>query len=234
MRLDVFTIAALSGDRPGVEVCAAGDPSIHAPGTTSSTARGAAADDAAGSGPDRGDEGSAMRASDAAPAVFERVYDEHFAFVWRTLRLLGVAEGALEDAAQDVFAVVSHKLPSFAGRSSLRTWIFAIVQRTASNHRRSHRRKQKPLVPLSDAFVSHEPTPQAHAEALDAARAIERHCETLDAERRALLVLALIEEVPAAEIARALGVPTNTIYSRVRLLRAGLERALEQSEQEHG
>jgi RNA polymerase sigma-70 factor (ECF subfamily) len=82
--------------------------------------------------------------------------------------------------------------------------------------------------------VGHEPTPQAHAEALDAARAIERHCETLDAERRALFVLALIEEVPAAEIARALGVPTNTIYSRVRLLRAGLERALRQSEEEHG
>jgi RNA polymerase sigma-70 factor, ECF subfamily len=215
MRLDVFTIAALSGDRPRTEVDAAGGASMDAPEPASSSAGGGAA-------------------ADAPPADFERVYDEHFAFVWRTLRLLGVAEVALEDAAQDVFAVVSNKLPTFAGRSSLRTWIFAIVQHTASNHRRSHRRKQKPLVPLSDTFVSREPTPQAHAEAMDAARAIERHCETLDAERRALFVLALIEEVPAVEIARALGVPTNTIYSRVRLLRAGLERALGQSEEEHG
>jgi RNA polymerase sigma-70 factor (ECF subfamily) len=220
MRLDLFTIAALSGGRPRAEVGAAGDPGRHAP--------------EAGPGLDAGDEPSARHATAVAPAEFERVYDEHFAFVWRTLRLLGVAEGALEDATQDVFAVVSHKLPTFAGRSSLRTWIFAIAQHTASNHRRSHRRKQQPLVPLSEGFVGHEPTPQAHAEALDAARAIERHCETLDAERRALFVLALIEEVPATEIARALGVPTNTIYSRVRLLRAGLERALRQSEEEHG
>jgi RNA polymerase sigma-70 factor, ECF subfamily len=219
MRLDMFTIAALSGGRPRAEIGAAGGP---------------AGSDTAGPRPDAEDEPRAQHVAPAAPAEFERVYDEHFAFVWRTLRLLGVAEGALEDATQDVFAVVSHKLPTFAGRSSLRTWIFAIAQHTASNHRRSHRRKQQPLVPLSESFVGHEPTPQAHAEALDAARAIERHCETLDAERRALFVLALIEEVPAAEIARALGVPTNTIYSRVRLLRAGLERALRQSEEEHG
>jgi RNA polymerase sigma-70 factor (ECF subfamily) len=219
MRLDMFTIAALSGGRPRTEVGAAGGP---------------AGSDTAGPSRDAEDEPSAQHAAPVAPAEFERVYDEHFAFVWRTLRLLGVGEGALEDATQDVFAVVSHKLPTFAGRSSLRTWIFAIAQHTASNHRRSHRRKQQPLVPLSESFVGHEPTPQAHAEALDAARAIERHCETLDAERRALFVLALIEEVPATEIARALGVPTNTIYSRVRLLRAGLERALRQNEEEHG
>jgi RNA polymerase sigma-70 factor, ECF subfamily len=219
MRLDMSTIAALSGGRPQAEVRAAGGP---------------AGSHAAGPGPDAEDEASAPDPASVVPADFERVYDEHFAFVWRTLRLLGVAEGALEDATQDVFAVVSHKLSTFAGRSSLRTWIFAIAQHTASNHRRSHRRKQQPLVPLSEAFVGHEPTPQAHAEALDAARAIERHCETLDAERRALFVLALIEDVPATEIARALGVPTNTIYSRVRLLRAGLERALRQSEEEHG
>lgn len=226
MRLDVFTIAALSGDRPCAELAAVGGPSRPAE-------EDAAAGDAAGCpAPDASDE--PQPAAGGAPAVFDRVYDEHFAFVWRTLRLLGVAESALEDAAQDVFAVVSHKLATFAGRSSLRTWLFAIVQRTASNHRRSHRRKQQPLVPLSEAFVGHEPTPQAHAEALEAARAIERHCETLDAERRALFVLALIEEVPAPEIARALGVPVNTVYSRVRLLRAGLERALRQSEEEHG
>jgi len=176
---------------------------------------------------------SRAEAEPASPG-FARVYDEHFAFVWRTLRLLGVAEAALEDAAQDVFATVSNKLAEFAGRSSLRTWVFAIVQRTASNYRRSHRRKQHPLVPLSDALVGSEPTPQAHAEALEAAQAIERFCETLDPERRALFVLALLEEVPAVEIARALDVPTNTIYSRVRLLRAALERALGQNEVEHG
>ncbi|HTV18432.1 MAG TPA: sigma-70 family RNA polymerase sigma factor [Polyangiaceae bacterium] len=224
MSPDVYEIAALPAD----SVCAdAGEAGSEASFRAGDERSRAGRCDALG-----------PPASGAEPELaslgFARVYDEHFAFVWRTLRLLGVAEPVLEDAAQDVFATVSNKLAEFAGRSSLRTWVFAIVQRTAANYRRSHRRKQQPLVPLSDALVGNEPTPQAHAEALEAAQAIERFCETLDAERRALFVLALLEEVPAVEIARALDVPTNTIYSRVRLLRAALERALGQNEAEHG
>jgi RNA polymerase sigma-70 factor, ECF subfamily len=169
----------------------------------------------------------------AEPIAFERVYEEQFAFAWRSLRLLGVAPDVLEDAAQDVFAVVSRQLCDFGGRASLRTWIFAIVQRTAANYRRRHRRKNKPLVPLGDVVVGHEPTPQAHAEAAEAAGAIERFCEALDPDRRALFVLALLEEVPAPEVARALDLPLNTVYSRVRSLRAGLALVLGRNEESH-
>lgn len=163
----------------------------------------------------------------AAPASdFARVYEDHFAFAWRSLRLLGVAEDVLEDATQDVFEVVSRQLAEFSGRSTLRTWIFSIVQRTAANHRRRHRRKVQQLVPLRDAIVASEPSPHAHAEALDAAQRIERYAATLAPDRRALFVLVLLEEVPAPEAARALGLPLNTVYSRIRALRAGLLRAL--------
>jgi RNA polymerase sigma-70 factor (ECF subfamily) len=174
--------------------------------------------------------GDAAGASGSGSAVFERVYEEHVTFAWRSLRLLGVAEDLLEDATQDVFVVVSHKLDEFAGRSSLRTWIFSIVQRTAANYRRRHRRKVEPLVPLRAQVEGNEPTPQAHAEALDAVHRIERYAESLDPERRALFVLVLIEDVPAPEAARALGLPLNTVYSRVRALRLGLERALGRGE----
>lgn len=164
---------------------------------------------------------------------FERVYEEHFTFAWRSLRLLGVADDALEDAAQDVFAVVSRQLSGFAGRSSLSTWIFAIVQHTAANYRRKHRRKVVPLVPLAEGFMGNEPTPQAHAEATEVAQVIERFCAGLSPDRRALFVLALVEELPAPEVSRALGIPINTVYSRVRALRAGIERALGHGEEEH-
>jgi RNA polymerase sigma-70 factor, ECF subfamily len=170
-------------------------------------------------------------ASVAEPVAFARVYEEHFTFVWRSLRLLGVADDALEDAAQDVFTVVSRQLDDFGGRASLRTWIFAIVQRTAANYRRKHRRKIKPLVPLGEIVAGHEPTPHAHAEAVEAANRIERFCESLDPDRRALFVLSLLEQVPAPEVSRALAIPINTVYSRVRTLRAGLERALDGDEE---
>ena len=57
---------------------------------------------------------------------FADVYAEHFDFVWRTVRRLGVPERSLDDAAQDVFIVVHRRLPDFEGRSSIRSWVFAI------------------------------------------------------------------------------------------------------------
>ena len=174
------------------------------------------------------------RPSSAAGSVgeydFDQVYEAHFDFVWRSLRMLGVPAEIVEDAVQDTFSVVSHKLAEFEGRSALRTWLFAILQRVASNHRRTQRRKLQRLEPLFDVAASREPTPHAHAEAVETLDVIERYCDTLDAERRAVFVLALLEEVSAPEVAEALGIPVNTVYSRVRTLRDGLRRAFERRE----
>src|SRR5262245_39607962 len=71
---------------------------------------------------------------------FEEVYDEHIDFVWRSLRLLGVADAQLDDAIQDVFVVVHRKLDTFEGRASIRTWIFGIALRVARMHRVRQRR----------------------------------------------------------------------------------------------
>lgn len=117
-------------------------------------------------------------------ADFADVYEEHFEFVWRSLRLLGVAPESLDDAVQDAFGVVLRKLPEFEGRSTLRTWIFGIVQNVALNQRRWQRRKSSPLQPLDEALVSAEPSPHARAEARQAADTILRFCAELDAGRR--------------------------------------------------
>jgi RNA polymerase sigma-70 factor (ECF subfamily) len=168
------------------------------------------------------------------PACFESIYEQHFDFVWRSLRLLGVPPEAVEDATQDVFSVVSRQLAQFEGRSSLRTWLFGVVQRVAANHRRKARRKLHQLAPLDDTAISHEPTPHSHAEAAQAIDVVQRFCATLDDERRAVFVLALLEELPAPEVSQALDIPINTVYSRVRSLREGLRRMLEEREVEHG
>lgn len=158
---------------------------------------------------------------------FRGIYETELDFVWRSLLLLGVARNAVEDAAQEVFSVVYRQLDGFEGRSSLRTWLFAIVQRVAANQRRTVRRKQRALEPLDDGTACRLPTPHARAEAAEAIDLVQRFCNTLDTERRALFVLALLEGLPASEVSHALGIPTNTVYSRVRLLREGLRRTLQ-------
>lgn len=170
--------------------------------------------------------------ADRAGLDFEDVYERHFDFVWRSLRLLGVPLEAAEDATQDTFSVVSRQLARFEGRSSLRTWLFAILQRVAANHRRMARRKLQRLEPLVDELAARGPTPHAQAETAEAIDLVQRFCDTLDLERRAVFVLALLEELPAPEVAQVLEIPVNTVYSRVRALRDGLRRALEGREVE--
>jgi RNA polymerase sigma-70 factor (ECF subfamily) len=179
--------------------------------------------------------GMPARASGAnvAELDFEDVYARHFDFVWRSLRLLGVPAEVVEDATQDTFSVVSRQLARFEGRSALRTWLFAILQRVAANHRRTARRKLQRLEPLEEGLAAPGPTAHARAEAAEAIDLIQSFCDTLDLERRAVFVLALLEELPAPEVAQALAIPINTVYSRVRSLREGLRRALERREVEH-
>jgi RNA polymerase sigma-70 factor, ECF subfamily len=166
---------------------------------------------------------------------FELIYREYFDFACRSLRLLGVSSDALEDAAQDVFGIASRRLPDFEGRSSVKTWIFAIVQGVASNRRRMQRRKHAPLEPLEpDATAARGLSPEAEAQAAQSVAMIQAFCDDLDEGRRELLVLGLIEGVPMRELASLQKIPLHTAYSRVRALRQALETYLLQYETNHG
>jgi RNA polymerase sigma-70 factor (ECF subfamily) len=156
----------------------------------------------------------------------EAIYDEYFDFVWRSLRRLGIPDAQLDDAVQDVFLVVHRRLGEFEGRSTLKTWLFGITLRVASVHRRTAaRRPTEPLVEdLPDQTAS--PLADAFTEAAEAARLVRRLLECLDEDRRAVFVLAELEEMTAPEISAALGVNLNTVYSRLRLARRDFDAAL--------
>jgi RNA polymerase sigma-70 factor (ECF subfamily) len=171
---------------------------------------------------------------------FEAVYEEHLAFVWRSLRMLGVPSDGLDDAAQDVFGSVARQLPRFEGRSSLRTWVFGITQNVASNHRRKRARKLARLESMDDMahrgalddLASRVPTPHAHAEGREAADLVMSFCAELEETRRAVFVLGVLEGVPAPEIAELLGLALNTVYTRIHAMRQALRERLRAREVE--
>lgn len=169
------------------------------------------------------EEGSAPRARPAVPP-FEQVYEEHFDFVWRSARRLGVADEALDDVAQEIFLVVHRKLGEFEGRSSLRTWLYAIARRVVSDHRRSARRK-RPHTPLPETLSS-SATPHGDVVRQQAASILHAFLESLPDEQREVFVLAELEQMTAPEIADATSAPVNTVYSRLRLARQAFERCV--------
>jgi RNA polymerase sigma-70 factor (ECF subfamily) len=159
---------------------------------------------------------------------FRGMYDAHVDFVWRNLRRLGVAEADAEDRTQEVFVVAHRRFAEFVDRGhGPRAWLFQIVLRVASDARRHSRRH--PEVPdggVSLDRASVEPPQTAAIARREALSRLDGALATIDLGRRAVLVLHEIEEMTAREIAQVLGIPLNTVYSRLRVGRVELEQAL--------
>jgi len=168
----------------------------------------------------------------AAPSlVFAEVYKEQFPFVWRSARALGVGPSALDDVAQEIFVVVHRRLHEFEGRSTLRTWLSGIVLNVVRHHRRSVARKsphelsrEEPADP--EALHATTRDPHEAAELAEGTRLLQRILDELSDDKREVIVLAELEELPVPEIAEALGLKLNTAYSRLRLARAEFDQIL--------
>jgi RNA polymerase sigma-70 factor (ECF subfamily) len=156
------------------------------------------------------------------------IFDEYSSFVWRTLKHLGVPERDIEDVCQEVFLVVHRKLAGFEGRSTLKTWVYGICLRTASDYRRrAHVRREQTVDELPvTTFEADQDM------AVERARHRKRLLELLDGldeEKRQVFVLYEIEELDMKEIAAAMGTPLQTAYSRLRAARQMLALALSET-----
>ena len=164
----------------------------------------------------------------AMPAVpeFDALYEEQFGFVWRSMRRLGVPERHLDDATQDAFVVVHRRLGDFEGRSSVRSWVFGIARRVAHDYRRHCRRKEPAEVMPAEQIAGAQPSPREAAERRESVQLLHELLDTLDDKKREVFVLAELEQMTAPEIADALEVNLNTIYSRLRGARREFNRAV--------
>jgi len=156
----------------------------------------------------------------------EQVCERYFAFVWRNVRRLGVADSAVDDVVQDVLLVVHRRFPDFEWRSSLETWLFGILLRISSKHRRAVRRRtDEPLDErLSQVLTSGDMV--RDLEQRDAARLLQRLLDSLSDEKRAMVVAVEVEQMTIPEAAEALGIPVTTAQTRLRAGRRELAQAV--------
>lgn len=153
------------------------------------------------------------------PERLRVAFDQHFDYVWRLLRRLGVREASVDDAAQQVFLTLSAKLSQVA-HGKERAFLTGTAFRVASNQRRGERRSSELLAeePIARAV---DPTPNPE-ELLDASRQrvwLDRTLDRLPIELRAVLVLFELEDLTAPEIAQLLELPVGTVASRLRRAR---------------
>jgi RNA polymerase sigma-70 factor (ECF subfamily) len=174
------------------------------------------------------DESSARRMlTGHSEARLRRMVETHFDFIWRSLRRLGVPEGAVDDAAQRVFWVASKNLGSISVDSE-RAYLFSTVLRVASDVRRVRARARE-VEGESEIALAEHPNPGPD-ELLDQKRAREVLDGLLDEmpmDLRTVLVLVEGEGLTAVEVVGVLGIPEGTVNSRLRRARQALSESVE-------
>lgn len=150
-----------------------------------------------------------------------QLFQDHAAEVWRFLKYLGVRKDDLADACQEVFLVAHRKLPEFRGDAAPRTWLYGICLRVAKTWRR-----RKLMVPLGDVERSVGPLQEQERERRDTHEILCWALDSISEAQREVFVLHEIEELPMMEVARRVECGLFTAYSRLRLARRALKRAL--------
>jgi len=146
---------------------------------------------------------------------FEAVFRAHVPYVWRVLRRLGVRPADVEDVCQEVFLVVHRRFASFHGGSSMRTWIYGITTRVASEYRRRPYRRHEE--PAGEALqeVPGSADPDAELDRKRALDFLDLALEKLDQDKREVFVLFEVEEMAMVDVAAAVGCPVQTAYARL-------------------
>jgi len=161
----------------------------------------------------------------------EALFREFGGFAWRVLRRLGVREDDADDVLQEVFLIVHRKLPGFEGRSSVRTWLYGICIRIASDYRQRTRARTEASSDLAmEAAI--DAGQEDHVAVVQARAVLDSILDRLDDTRRAVFVLYEIEGLPMSEVAAALDCPLQTAYSRLHSARREVEAAVERLQEQ--
>lgn len=151
---------------------------------------------------------------------FEALYRDEFTFVWAVARHLGVHPAAIEDIVQDVFLTAYRRLEHLHFEVSPRAWLFGVTRRVAFRYRRGAARRARQVHAFAELVRPLGETPQHRH---DDAQQLDRLLARLSATGRTVWQMTELLGMSAPEIASELGIPLNTVYSRLRLARAQLQ-----------
>jgi len=177
------------------------------------------------------DEALAAQAAGGDASAFEAIVERYQARVFRlACRLTSDTEAP--DVLQDTFLQAYKHLPSFRGESRFGTWLYRIATNAALMQRRaSARRPSEPLdgfLPRFDEHGKHLATPEELQVAACAEELLDRGV-LADKARDAIarlpdiyrdaFVLRDLEDMPTADVARALDLEPAAVRQRVHRAR---------------
>ena len=147
----------------------------------------------------------------ALERLFARAETRVFRFLMRLVKNQAIAEELLNE----VFLTVWQNAHRYEGRSEPLTWMLSI----AHNKAISALRKKTEVLGIADEaardLVAEEDTPDIAAQKHDKSAKIRACIAELSAEHRTVLDLVYYQEQSVAEVAEVLGIPENTVKTRM-------------------
>ena len=168
-------------------------------------------------------------------ATAQQLIAEHFAFVWRLLRRLGLPASDADDAAQQVFLVACTKLELIQPGSE-RSFLYGCALNQLAKWR-ANRKRARNSIDLDSIAPEHASFQHSDAEQrIDQRRArelLDQLLEELPAELRTVFVLYELEQLNTFEIADMLQLPRGTVASRLRRAREEFEKRVTRAGRVH-
>jgi RNA polymerase sigma-70 factor (ECF subfamily) len=171
--------------------------------------------------------------------AFSVLFDRHQLPIYRyLLRLLRIQANA-EDVLQDTFMTVLRNASQFRSESGFRAWLFSIARSRLVDHlRRQGKESSLDDMPENSSesgaagaeyawMIEAAPGPEAQAMSRQQARAFLDQVEALPGTQREVFLLHAEGDMSVPEIARSIGIATETAKSRLRYALARLRNAME-------
>jgi RNA polymerase sigma-70 factor (ECF subfamily) len=136
-----------------------------------------------------------------------------------------VRDADREDLVHEVFLKVQARMADYDTSRPIRPWLFGFAYRVAADHHRLARHRFEVFGEPREAVAASVPADE-RVELLEERNLVLEALLTLELDRRAVVILHDIDDMPVPEIARMLEVPLNTAYSRLRLAREQLATAV--------
>lgn len=147
-------------------------------------------------------------------AAMATLYQRHHVRVHRFLVRMTRNETAAEELTSDVFLDVWRQAGSFEGRSGVTTWLLGMARFKALSHFR--KRTTDALEPeMAEAMADDADDPEVIAQKTDKAAVMRACLARLSREHGEVIDLVYYHEQGVDEVARILGIPPNTVKTRL-------------------
>jgi RNA polymerase sigma-70 factor (ECF subfamily) len=157
--------------------------------------------------------------------AMQLLYARHNVRVYRFVLSMIHNEASAEDVVSETFFDVWQQAGRFEGRSKVSTWLMSIARHKALTALRSRQHDQ--IEDYAEIMADHADTPEAAMQKADQTAMVRAALGQLTPAHREIINLVYYQEKKIEEVAEILGIPLNTVKTRMHYARKRLAELLE-------